>query len=80
EIQFAAEIDTPLAAGEFQDTIPPQDFRLPNGEWLEPQTFIAEVRQAEREGLFTFNSIVDSFTHCFAVPVRGEEGHAAATL
>ncbi|MET3755445.1 DNA-binding IclR family transcriptional regulator [Rhizobium binae] len=34
----------------------------------------------EREGLFIFNSIVDSFTHCFAVPVRGEEGHAAATL
>lgn len=60
--------------------IPPQDFCLPSGEWLDPQAFLAEVRQAERDGLFTFNSIVDSFTHCFAVPVTDEEGHVAATL
>jgi DNA-binding IclR family transcriptional regulator len=37
------------------------------------------VRQAWHDGFFTFNSIVDSFTHCFAVPVM-DEGHAAATL
>ena len=59
--------------------IPPEDFRLPNGEWLEPATFLAQARQAWRDGFFTFNSIVDSFTHCFAVPVM-DEGHAAATL
>lgn len=69
-----------LSDQEILNFIPPQDFRLPNGDWLDPQNFIVEVRQAEREGLFTFNSIVDSFTHCFAVPVRGEEGYAAATL
>ena len=60
--------------------IPPEDFRLPNGDWLEPATFLAQVRQAWRDGFFTFNSIVDSFTHCFAVPVTDEEGHVAATL
>lgn len=60
--------------------IPPQDFHLPSGEWLDPQVFLAQVRQAGREGFFTFNSIVDSFTHCFAVPVMDEAGHAAATL
>lgn len=59
--------------------IPPQDFQLPGGEWLDPQAFLTEVRQAGHEGFFTFNSIVDSFTHCFAVPVM-DEGHAAATL
>lgn len=59
--------------------IPAQDFRMPDGDWLDPQQFLAEVRQAEREGFFTFNSIVDSFTHCFAVPVM-DEGHPAATL
>lgn len=69
-----------LGDDEIPAFIPKQDFRLPNGEWLEPETFIAEVRQAERDGYFTFNSIVDSFTHCFAVPVRDENGHAAATL
>lgn len=60
--------------------IPPQDFRLPDGKWLDSAQFLAEVRRADADGFFTFNSIVDSFTHCFAVPVMGEEGHAAATL
>lgn len=60
--------------------IPAQDFQLPGGEWLDPATFIAEVRAAESDGHFTFNSIVDSFTHCFAVPVMGDAGHAVATL
>lgn len=69
-----------LSDQEIRDFIPPQDFRLPDGEWLDPETFITQVRQAEREGFFTFNSIVDSFTHCFAVPVRDEDGHAVATL
>lgn len=69
-----------LADEEILNFIPTQDFCLPSGEWLDPQTFIAEVRQAGREGLFTFNSIVDSFTHCFAVPVMDGDGHTAATL
>lgn len=60
--------------------IPEQDFRLPGGDWLDPKAFLGEVRQAERDGHFTFNSIVDSFTHCFAVPVKDESGHPAATL
>jgi len=60
--------------------IPPEDFRLPSGEWLDPQAFLAEVRQSAADGFFTFNSIVDSFTHCFAVPVMDEERHAVATL
>ncbi|WP_413989609.1 IclR family transcriptional regulator [Labrys okinawensis] len=69
-----------MSEEEILDFIPPEDFRLPNGEMLDPQRFIAEVHQAGRAGEFTFNSIVDSFTHCFAVPVRGEDGRCAATL
>ncbi len=68
-----------MSDAEILDFIPSEDFRLPNGEWLDPKVFLAEVRQAEREGSFTFNSIVDSFTHCFAVPVM-DAGQAAATL
>lgn len=60
--------------------IPPSDFRLPDGSWLNPDDFIAEVRAAQRAGAFTFNSIVDSFTHCFAVPVNGADGVCVATL
>ncbi|MBB5574842.1 IclR family transcriptional regulator [Rhizobium paranaense] len=69
-----------LSDQEILNFIPSDDFRLPSGEWLDPETFIAEVRKAEYEGFFTFNSIVDSFTHCFAVPIRDQEGHVAGTL
>ncbi|KQY00469.1 IclR family transcriptional regulator [Rhizobium sp. Root73] len=69
-----------LSNEEILAFIPKSDFRLPNGEWLEPQTFLAEVRQAEKDGFFTFNSIVDSFTHCFAVPLKDESKHPVATL
>jgi DNA-binding IclR family transcriptional regulator len=69
-----------LSDQEIIDFIPPEDFELPNGEWLRVDKFISEVRQAKREGYFTFNSIVDSFTHCFAIPIYDELGKAAATL
>jgi len=62
------------------DFIPPEDFRLPNGEMLDTQHFIAQVRQAGALGEFTFNSIVASFTHCFAVPVKDENDRCVATL
>jgi len=65
---------------EILDFIPREDFDLPNGEWLEPAAFIAEVRAATLAEEFTFNSIVDSFTHCFAVPVKSTDGHTIATL
>ena len=60
--------------------IPRPDFHLPSGAWLEPTIFISEVRQAAKDGYFTADSIVDSYTHCFAVPVRRQDGIAAATL
>nr|WP_298101811.1 IclR family transcriptional regulator [uncultured Shinella sp.] len=69
-----------MSDAEILAFIPAQDFQLPSGEWLDPATFLAEVRAAEGDGHFTFNSIVDSFTHCFAVPVMGDAGHAVATL
>ncbi|RMI07924.1 IclR family transcriptional regulator (plasmid) [Sinorhizobium meliloti] len=60
--------------------IPQEDFVLPDGTRLEPSEFIAQVRNAKKEGYFTFNSIVDSFTHCFAVPVYDAEAICIATL
>ena len=69
-----------MSDDEIVDFIPKDDFRLPNGEWMPPEKFIAEVRGATAAGEFTFNSIVDSFTHCFAVPVKGSDGKVIATL
>ncbi|WP_378944438.1 IclR family transcriptional regulator [Mesorhizobium sp. ANAO-SY3R2] len=60
--------------------IPRDDFRLPNGDWLDPAEFIAEVREAARVGYFTFNSTVETFTHCFAVPVYQADRICVATL
>src|SRR5262249_51445604 len=60
--------------------IPPEDFALPNGARLDETTFIGEVRQAAKDGYYTFNSAVESFTHCFAVPVRQANGQCIATL
>jgi DNA-binding IclR family transcriptional regulator len=69
-----------MSDAEILDFIPPEDFRLPDGSWLDPVAFIAEVRAAALAGVFTFNSIVDSFTHCFAVAVSGMGQRCVATL
>ena len=69
-----------LDDAQILDFIPEQDFTLPNAEWLPPKAFIAEVRQAAQDGYFTFESIVDSFTQCFAVPVLDRNRRPVATL
>lgn len=60
--------------------VPADDFRLPSGDMLDPGEFARQSHRAVREGYFTFDSIVDSYTHCFAVPVCRPDGTAAATL
>lgn len=69
-----------LTDAEIVDFIPAADFILPSGERLDPPRFIAEVRQATVDGFFTFNSEVETFTHCFAVPVHQADGQCVATL
>ena len=53
---------------------------MPDGRWLDPATFIVEVREASRIGYFSFNSVVETFTHCFAAPVYQADGTCVATL
>ena len=69
-----------LSDDQILDLIPEEDFVLPNGKRLEPAVFIAQVRQASRDGYFTFNSEVENFTHCFAVPIYQADGTCVATL
>jgi DNA-binding IclR family transcriptional regulator len=57
-----------------------EDFVLPDGQRLALETFIAEIRAAGREGFFSFDSVADTFTHCFAAPVRDSQGVCVATL
>jgi DNA-binding IclR family transcriptional regulator len=69
-----------LSDEEILAFIPPDDFLLPSGARLDPAVFLAEVHSARRDGYFTFDSIADTFTHCFAVPVYQPDGACIATL
>jgi DNA-binding IclR family transcriptional regulator len=69
-----------LSDREILDFIPAEDFTLPIGDRLASEDFLQQVREAAAVGHFTFNSAVDTFTHCFAVPVFGGTGACVATL
>ncbi len=56
------------------------DLSLPDGRPIERERFLREVEGARADGHFTFDSALDSYTHCFAVPVRRADGQAVATL
>ncbi|WP_138470881.1 IclR family transcriptional regulator [Poseidonocella sp. HB161398] len=65
---------------EILDLIPPEDFTLPDGAAMDVPAWLAEIRQAHAEGFFSFDSIVDTFTHCFAAPVSDPRGRCVATV
>ena len=69
-----------LSDAEIRALVPPEDFTLPDRTHLAPDAFIAQIRAATQDGFFTMDSTVDSFTHCFAVPVAGMGRACIATL
>ncbi|MFV0385385.1 IclR family transcriptional regulator [Paracoccus sp. (in: a-proteobacteria)] len=69
-----------LSDRDILDLIPPEDFVLPGGRRLDPDTFLAEVRQARSDRFFSFDSAVDTFTHCFAAPTFDSAGRCIATV
>ncbi|MEE4573707.1 IclR family transcriptional regulator [Pseudomonas alliivorans] len=69
-----------LSDQEIVDLIDPEDFILPGGDRLPLDTFLGEIRKAGEEGFFSFDSVADTFTHCFAAPVRNGQGQCIATL
>lgn len=69
-----------LSDQQIVDLIDPEDYILPDGERLPLDTFLREIRKAGEEGFFSFDSLADTFTHCFAAPVKDERGICVATL
>jgi DNA-binding IclR family transcriptional regulator len=69
-----------LSDQQIIDLIDQDDFILPDGERLPLETFLAQIRQATLDGFFSFDSVADTFTHCFAAPVRDAQGISIATL
>jgi len=62
------------------ELIDDDDFILPGGQRLPMATFLGEIRKAGEEGFFSFDSVADTFTHCFAAPVKDNQGVCIATL
>lgn len=69
-----------LSDAEILALIPEEDFRLPSGRRLKPADFIAETRAAAAAGYVAFDSVVDTFTRCFAAPVFRPGRICVATL
>ena len=69
-----------LSDEEILDFIPPDDFVLPDRRRFDSKKFLGEVRKAADDGYFYFNSVVEKFTYCFAVPVSRADGVCIATL
>jgi DNA-binding IclR family transcriptional regulator len=60
--------------------IPKEDFVLPSGVRLDPKAFLAEVHKAREDRFFSFDTLADNFTHCFAAPIYQGRGICVATL
>jgi DNA-binding IclR family transcriptional regulator len=69
-----------LSDQEIVDLIDADDFILPDGSRLPLERFLKEIRQAGIDGFFSFDSVADTFTHCFAAPVKDDRGLCIATL
>ncbi|SFB73612.1 IclR family transcriptional regulator [Tropicimonas isoalkanivorans] len=69
-----------LSDDEILDLIPPDDFTYSNGGSIAPRDFIASVRKAWAEKFFSFDSVADNFTHCFAAPVLDADGLCQSTV
>ncbi|MGQ0677990.1 MAG: IclR family transcriptional regulator [Rhodospirillales bacterium] len=69
-----------MSDGDVLRFIPRQDFALPNGARLSPELFLRQVRQARAQGLYSCDSVLDSFTHCIAAPVLDDGGRCLATM
>jgi DNA-binding IclR family transcriptional regulator len=69
-----------MSDAEILDFIPENDFVLPNGARLAPEKFLADVTRARTARFYSFDSLADNFTHCFAAPIYQDDGICVATL
>lgn len=65
---------------EINEFVPDEDFTLPDGSRLEKFGFFSSARQALAEGFFSFDSLSDTYTHCFAAPVFDRSKVCVGTL
>lgn len=69
-----------LSEQEILDLIPEEDFKLPNGTFVDPHDFFALAQQAWQDKFCSLESVTDNFIRCLAVPVTDETGSCVCTL
>jgi DNA-binding IclR family transcriptional regulator len=69
-----------MSFDEVRAFVPPEDFVLPDGRRIDPESFYAEILQAKRYDYCLTFGLVDGFTHCMAAPIRDGAGIAVATM
>jgi len=69
-----------MTDAEILDFVPDMDFVLPDESRLDKPDYIASVRSAHAEGFYSFDSLVDTYTHCFAAPVYDGDGICLSTV
>lgn len=69
-----------LPEREILALIPPEDFIGPDGGRIDPQAFVESAHSAWKQQFFSFDSIADTYTHCFAAPVLDLDGICRNTV
>lgn len=69
-----------LSDDEILSLIADEEFELPDGNRLDPHQYIQSVRGAWNDKFYSFDSLADNYTHCFAAPVIDLELTCLCTL
>jgi DNA-binding IclR family transcriptional regulator len=69
-----------MSRDEILRFVPEEDFRLPDGRTVDPDTFVADIARARSDGCCMTNGLADRFTCCLAAPIRSRAGVAVATI
>jgi DNA-binding IclR family transcriptional regulator len=69
-----------LSADEIRALIPGDDFVLDNGERIEFEDFMRDVRHAKEQGYCCTEGLSNAFRLCMAAPIRDRAGFPTAAL
>lgn len=69
-----------MDAEKLRAFIPEDDFELPDGSLITPTALADQISKAVQDNFFSFDSITDNYTHCFAAPIRDSMDKAIACV
>lgn len=69
-----------MSEAEIIDFVPDEDFILPDGTRIDKHEYALSVRKAHQIRFFSFDSVADNYTHCFAAPIYDHHHKCVGTL